>query len=443
VYNVYHSFPESESIFQITQPNGGFGGMVTKPWSQRKKTAQQLLVESTGPLSKIAGVRVIPLTPPPLPGGGNFPVDFVIAGSAEPEQLTELANQIVQKAMASGMFIFADTDMKFDQPQTEVVFDRDKLRSQGVDLSQAGQDLSTLLGGNYVNRFSIQGRSYKVIPQVKRVDRLTPEQLSQVYVKGSNDKLVPLSTFASLNTTTQPRSLNKFQQLNAVRIQGVIPPPVPLDKALTFLEDTAKQVLPQGYTVDYAGESRQLRVEGSKFLGTFALSGILIYLVLAAQFESFRDPFIILAGSVPLALSGALMFSFLGFTTLNIYSQVGLITLVGLIAKNGILIVQFANHLQESGKSKLNAVIEAAGTRLRPILMTTAATVFGHLPLVFASGPGAGARNSIGIMLVSGMIIGTAFTLFVVPSIYVLVARTHAAETFEADEDLRIPVEVA
>ncbi|PYV85463.1 MAG: multidrug efflux protein [Acidobacteria bacterium] len=441
VYDVYHSFPESESIFQITQPTGGFGGMVTKPWSQRKKTAQQLLVESTGPLSKIAGVRVIPLTPPALPGGGNFPVDFVIAGSAEPEQLTELANQIVQKAMASGMFIFADTDMKFDQPQTEVVFDRDKLRSQGVDLSQAGQDLSTMLGGNYVNRFSIQGRSYKVIPQIKRAERLTPDQLTKIYVKGSNDKLVPLSTFASLNTTTQPRSLNKFQQLNAVRIQGVIPPPVPLDKALTFLEQTAKEILPQGYTVDYAGESRQLRVEGSKFLPTFMLSGVLIYLVLAAQFESFRDPFIILAGSVPLALAGALMFSFLGFTTLNIYSQVGLITLVGLIAKNGILIVQFANHMQETGKSKVAAVIEAAGTRLRPILMTTAATVFGHLPLVFASGPGAGARNSIGIMLVSGMIIGTAFTLFVVPSIYVLVARTHTAEAFE--EQVRIPVEVA
>jgi multidrug efflux pump len=441
VYDVYHSFPESESIFQITQPTGGFGGMVTKPWSQRKKTAQQLLVESTGPLSKIAGVRVIPLTPPALPGGGNFPVDFVIAGAAEPEQLTEFANQIVQKAMASGMFIFADTDMKFDQPQTEVVFDRDKLRSQGVDLSQAGQDLSTMLGGNYVNRFSIQGRSYKVIPQIKRAERLTPDQLTKIYVKGSNDKLVPLSTFASLNSTTQPRSLNKFQQLNAVRIQGVIPPPVPLDKALTFLEQTAKEILPQGYTVDYAGESRQLRVEGSKFLPTFMLSGVLIYLVLAAQFESFRDPFIILAGSVPLALAGALTFSFLGFTTLNIYSQVGLITLVGLIAKNGILIVQFANHLQETGKSKVAAVIEAAGTRLRPILMTTAATVFGHLPLVFASGPGAGARNSIGIMLVSGMIIGTAFTLFVVPSIYVLVARTHTAEAFE--EQVRIPVEVA
>ena len=440
VYDVYHSFPESASVFQITNPNGGFGGMVTKPWSQRTKTTQQLLVESSGALSKISGVRVIPLTPPPLPGGGNFPVDFVIASAAEPEQVSQLAEQIVKKAMASGIFIFADTDVKFDQPQTEVVFDRDKLRSQGVDLSQAGQDLSTMLGGNYVNRFSIQGRSYKVIPQVKRAERLTPDQLSQIYVKGSSDKLVPLSTFATLRTTTEPRSLNKFQQLNAVRIQGVIPPQVPLDQALTFLENEAKQVLPQGFTVDYAGESRQLRVEGSKFLGTFLLSAVLIYLVLAAQFESFRDPFIILAGSVPLAISGALAFSFLGFTTLNIYSQVGLITLVGLIAKNGILIVEFANHLQETGLSKLAAISGAASTRLRPILMTTAATVFGHFPLVLAKGPGAGARNSIGIMLVSGMIIGTVFTLFVVPSIYMLVAKTHARVQSEEEVALGEPV---
>ena len=424
VYDVYHSFPESQSVFQITTPTGGFGGMVTKPWSQRKKTAEQLLVESTGPLSKIAGIRVIPLTPPPLPGGGDFPVDFVIASATEPQQLVPFANQLVQKAMSSGLFIYADSDLKFDQPQTEVVFDRDKLRSQGVDLSQAGQDLSTLLGGNYVNRFSIQGRSYKVIPEVKRVDRLTPDQLQQIYVTGSQNKLVPLSTFATLRTTTEPRELKKFQQLNAVRIQGVVPPGVPLDKALTLLEDEAKTILPQGFTVDYAGESRQLRVEGSRFLGTFLLSGILIYLVLAAQFESFRDPFIILAGSVPLALSGALLFSFLGLTTLNIYSQVGLITLVGLVSKNGILIVEFANHLQERGRDKFAAVLEAAGTRLRPILMTTAATVIGHTPLVLAKGPGAGARNSIGIMLVSGMIIGTMFTLFVVPSIYMLVAKT-------------------
>jgi multidrug efflux pump len=425
IYNIYHSFPESESIFQITTPGGGFGGMVTKPWSERKKTAQQLLVESTGPLSKIAGVRVIPLTPSPLPGSGNFPVDLVIASAAEPKQLADIAQQLVGKAFKSGMFIFADVDVKFDQPQSEVVIDRDKLRSQGVDLSEAGRDLSTLLGGNYVNRFNIQGRSYKVIPQVKRAERLTPDQLEQIYVKGSDNKLVPLSTFATLKNTTEPRELKKFQQLNAVRIQGVIPPGVPLDKALTFLEDEAKQILPQGYTIDYAGESRQLRTEGSKFLGTFVLSAILIYLVLAAQFESFRDPFIILVGSVPLAISGALLFSFLGFTTLNIYSQVGLITLVGLVSKNGILVVEFANHLQEQGRDKLHAVIEAASTRLRPILMTTAATVMGHFPLVIAKGPGAGARNSIGIMLVSGMIIGTVFTLFVVPSIYMFVAKTH------------------
>ncbi|HZT00097.1 MAG TPA: efflux RND transporter permease subunit, partial [Terriglobales bacterium] len=434
VYDVYKSFPESQSVFQITSPNGGFGGMVTKPWSERKKTAQQLLVESTGPLSKIAGIRVIPLTPPALPGGGNFPVDFVIASPGEPQQLVQFANQLVQKAMTSGIFIYADSDLKYDQPQAEVVFDRDKVRAQGVDLSQTGQDLSTMLGGNYVNRFSIQGRSYKVIPQVKRAERLTPEQLSQIYVTGAGNKMVPLSTFATLKATTEPRELKKFQQLNAVRIQGVVPPNIPLDRALTMLEDEAKKILPQGFTVDYAGESRQLRVEGSKFLGTFLLSAILIYLVLAAQFESFRDPFIILAGSVPLALSGALLFSFLGLTTLNIYSQVGLITLVGLVSKNGILIVEFANHLQESGKQKLDAIIEAATTRLRPILMTTAATVIGHFPLVLATGPGAGARNSIGIMLVSGMIIGTAFTLFIVPSIYMLVAKRHVAEAQDVQQ---------
>jgi multidrug efflux pump len=297
-----------------------------------------------------------------------------------------------------------------------------------------------MLGGDYVNRFSIQGRSYKVIPQVKRAERLTPDQLAQIYVTGSDDKLVPLSTFARLETSTEPRELKKFQQLNAVRIQGVIPPPVPLDQALSFLEKEASAILPQGFTLDYAGESRQLRAEGGRFLGTFLLSAILIYLVLAAQFESFRDPFIILAGSVPLAIAGALLFSFLGFTSLNIYSQVGLITLVGLVAKNGILIVQFANHLQQTGLDKLRAVIEAADTRLRPILMTTAATVVGHTPLILADGPGAGARNSIGIMLVSGMIIGTLFTLFVVPSIYMLVARNRtAAVSTEAAAELDQP----
>jgi multidrug efflux pump len=438
ILDVFRALPETGSVFQLTGATSGFGGMVAKPWSQRTKTTQELLVEAMGPLSQVPGIRAIPQTPQPLPGGGDFPVDLVIAAPGDPQQLADIGNQLVQKAYASGLFIYADSDLKFDQPQTEVVFDRDKLRSQGVDLSRAGQDLSTLVGGNYVNRFSIQGRSYKVIPQVKRSERLTADQLSDMYITGTvggEQRLVPLSTFATLRTTAEPRELKKFQQLNAVRIQGVIPPPVPLDQALGVLETEAKKILPRGFTVDYAGESRQLRVEGSKFLGTFLLSAILIYLVLAAQFESFRDPFIVLAGSVPLAISGALLFSFLNFTTLNIYSQVGLITLVGLVSKNGILIVEFANHLQERGKDKLDAIIEAASTRLRPILMTTAATVVGHFPLVLATGPGAGARNSIGVMLVSGMIVGTAFTLLVVPSIYMLIARKRrVVPTLEASD---------
>jgi multidrug efflux pump len=424
INDVYRSLPETAGTFQITLPTGGFGGMVAKPWSERTRTAQQVLMQVAGPLSQIPGIRAIPLTPAPLPGSGSFPVDFVMTAAAEPQELGELAGELVRRASASGLFLFADADLKFDQPQAEVVFDRDKLGSQGVDLRQAGRDLSVLLGGDYVNRFSIQGRSYKVIPQIQRSDRLTPDQLSQLYITGSDEKLVPLSTFASLRTSVEPRELKRFQQLNAVRIQGVIPPGVPLDEALRFLEEQARAILPQGFAFDYAGQSRQLRMEGSNFLSTFLLSAVLIYLVLSAQFESFGDPFVILTGSVPLALAGALLFSFLGLTTLNIYSQVGLITLVGLVSKNGILIVQFANHLQETGKDRLAAITEAAGTRLRPILMTTAATVAGHFPLVLATGPGAGARNSIGLMLVTGMTIGTLFTLFVVPSIYMLVART-------------------
>ncbi len=435
VDDAYRSVPEHANTFQVIFPTLGFGGMVTKPWNERERGIEQIHMDVSMKSSQIPGVRSIQIIPPALPGsGGGFPVDVAILSTAEPERLAEFADQLVAKAVASGKFMFADTDLKFDQPQAKVVFNRDKLRSQGVDLAQAGRDLSTLIGGNYVNRFSIQGRSYKVIPQVKRSERLTAEQLSEMHITGPNGKLVPLATFATLETSTGPRDLKRFQQLNAVRIQGVFPPGVSLDDALKMLEDEAQKILPRGFTIDYAGESRQLRTEGSKFLATFLLSAILIYLVLAAQFESFRDPFIILAGSVPLALSGSLLFSFLGFTSINIYSQVGLITLVGLVSRNGILITEFANHLQEQGRSKLDAVIEAAGTRLRPILMTTAATVVGHMPLVFASGPGAGARNSIGIMLVTGMIIGTCFTLFIVPSIYVLVARTHVAKAAETDE---------
>ena len=423
VNDVYFSLPETATSFQITEAFGGFSGLVTKPWSERKRSTEQMVGEVFGKTAAIPGVRVVAFTPAALPGGGAYPVEFVIASTAEPRELLEFANTLVAKAFASKLFVFADTDLKFDFPQTEVVFDRDKVASMGLNLAQVGNDLSTLLGGGYVNRFSIEGRSYKVIPQLERTSRLNADQLQNLYVSGPGNKLVQLSTFATLNTTTQPRTINRFQQLNSARIQGVIPPNITLDQALKALETEAAKILPNGYSIDYAGEARQLRVEGNKLLVTLAFSGILIFLVLAAQFESFRDPLVILAGSVPLALSGALLFSFLGFTTLNIYSQVGLITLVGLVSKNGILIVEFANTLRQAGIPKLQAVIDASSTRLRPILMTSVATVFGHFPLVLAKGPGAGARNSIGIVLVTGMIIGTLLTLFVVPAVYMVLSR--------------------
>ena len=420
---VFQSQPECSATFQVIGPTFGFSGLVTKPWSERTRTTEEIAAALFPVAAKVPGVRIIPVTPPPLPGGSNFDVELVIASTAEPREIVEFAQKLVQKAFASGMFMYADTDLKFDQPQTEVVFNRDKVASQGLDLRRIGADLTTLLGGDYVNRFSIQGRSYKVIPQVKRSERLTTDQLKNLYVRATDGKLVKLSTFATLNTTTEPRDIRRFQQLNSATIQGAIPPGVPLDAALKVLEDEAEKILPAGFSIDHAGQSRQLRKEGNKLVLTMGLSFLLIFLVLAAQFESFRDPFIILFGSVPLALSGAMLFTFLGLTTINIYSQVGLVTLVGLIAKNGILIVEFANVLQRTGLDKFAAVTKAAATRLRPILMTTAATVMGHFPLVIASGPGAGARNSIGIVLVSGMIIGTIFTLFVVPAIYTVVAK--------------------
>jgi multidrug efflux pump len=426
--DVLATVPERDHIFQITFPSGdaaGFSGVVTKPFSERKRTTQQILFDLSKKAAKIPGIGAIIATPQPLPGGSNFDLEFIVASTGDPRQLLIFGKQLQAKLMASNMSPFSLLDLKYDQPQAEIVFDRDKVASLGLNLAQVGADLSTMLGGNYVNRFSIDGLSYKVIPEVERGQRLNPSQIENFHVSGPGGVLVPLSTFATIKVTAQPRQLNRFQQLNSVKLQAVlIPKPgVTLDKALKVLEDEAARILPKGYVVDYAGASRQLRVEGSKFGPLFALSLTLIFLVLAAQFESFSDPFIILLGSVPLALTGALIFTFLGFTTINIYSQVGLVTLVGLISKNGILIVEFANKLQAAGANKFQAVVEAAGTRLRPILMTSVATVAVHFPLIRATGPGAGARNSIGWVLVTGMIIGTGFTLFLVPSIYLLIAR--------------------
>ena len=431
--------PEAEFTFQVTFPTSGFAGLVVKPWDERERTVFQILPEVQEKLQRIPGIQMFPITPPALPGGGQFPVEFIIASTADTREILAIVEQLKLKAMSSGMFAFPPLiDVKLDQPQTEVVIDRDKVAALGLNLQQVGADLAAAMGGNFVNRFNIAGRSYKVIPQVARSDRLNPEQLENLYVTGPNGQLVPLSSVATLRQSTQARSLNRFQQLNAVKLSGVAIRP--LDQALRFLEDEAAKLLPQGYVIDYTGESRQLRLEGgSRFLTTMGLAIVLIFLVLAAQFNSFRDPLIILLGSVPLALFGALVFTFLkipdpntpfpltaGWTTsLNIYSKVGLVTLIGLISKNGILIVEFANKLQRDGLPKRAAVHEAALIRLRPILMTSAATIAGHLPLTLVTGAGAAARNSIGLVLVGGIAIGTLFTLFVVPALYALLARDH------------------
>ncbi len=437
VEKIYKSFPEYKGSFQLTGPSFGFSGIVTKPWSERSRSVHEMEPELWGKASSVTGAQVIVNSPAPLPGGSDFPVEMVISSTAEPIEVLGYAQQLVGAAFQSGVFMYADTDLKFDLPQSEIVIDRDKANAMGLSLASVGQDISVLVGGKYVNRFSIQGRSYKVIPQVKREDRLNPDQLLSFHIRGPQGKLMPLATVASLHNTVQPRQLNRFQQLNSAKIQGAIPPGISIDDALAVLEAKAREILPPGYIIDYAGESRQLRKEANSMTGTLMLALLVIFLVLAAQFESFIDPLIILLGSVPLALSGALMFVFLGSTSLNIYSQVGLVTLVGLIAKNGILIVEFANQLQAAGLSKAEAAIKASCTRLRPILMTSVATVVGHFPLVLASGAGAAARNSIGITLVSGMVIGTFFTLFVVPVLYTLISRPRPQRALvpELDEE--------
>ena len=432
VQDMFMKVPEYENSFQITAANFGFSGIILKPWSERTRTALQIEQSLQGPASAVAGINAIVTTPDPLPSGGSMPIEFVLRSTDDHKEMVEYANQLVlyanTEANAGGgapTFYFADSDLKFDLPQVEIEIDKDKVASMGLSLSDVARDLGSMLGGGYVNRFINDGRSYRVIPQVERGERLNADQLLDYHIRGPQGQLISLSTIATLKHTVQPRSLNRFQQLNSIKITGVGPS---IDGALKKLEAKAAEILPPGYSIDYGGQSRQLRNEGDRLLPALGLALVLIFLVLAAQFNSFRDPFIILFGSVPLAFFGALLPIFLWKTSLNIYSQIGLITLVGLIAKNGILIVEFANSLQEQGIAKLVAIRQAAVTRLRPVLMTSAATVFGHMLLIFVTGPGAAARNSIGWVLVVGMAIGSVCTLFVVPAFYVLLARDHSLD---------------
>jgi len=436
IQKMFENVPEYAQSFQITGSNFGFAGILLKPWSERKRTSLQIEQSLQAPAAAVPGINVVITTPEPLPSGGSLPIEFVIRSTADHKEMLEFANQLVLYANTEAnepgqapTFYFADSDLKFDLPQVEIVIDKDKVASMGLSLSDVARDLGSMLGGGYVNRFINDGRSYRVIPQVERGQRLNADQLLNYHVRGPGGQLIPLSTIATLQDTVQPRQLNRFQQLNSVKITGVGPS---IDNSLKKLEAKAKEILPPGYSIDYAGQSRQLRTEGEALWKAAVLALVLIFLVLAAQFNSFRDPFIILLGSVPLAFFGAMLPIFFWKTSLNIYSQIGLITLVGLIAKNGILIVEFANSLQEEGVAKIEAIRRAASTRLRPVLMTSAATVFGHIMLIFVKGPGAASRNSIGWVLVVGMAVGTLFTLFVVPAFYMLIARDHA-KSREAD----------
>ena len=430
IYQISSAEPEFEQIFQITSPTSSFGGVLLKDWDQRSRNATNFQQDMQNKWNTIAGARVAAFQFPALPGAQGLPVQVVINTTESYEQLNEVSQAVLDKARRSGNFFFVDSDLKIDKPQDVLEIDREKVAALGMTQQQVGAALSAALGGGYVNYFSVAGRSYRVIPQVKQVDRLNPDQILDYYIRTPSGQMIAARTIASIKQKVVPESINHFQQQNSATISGVSTPFISQADLLTFMRETLKEVAPNGYTMDYAGPSRQFMAESGGFLVTMFFAILIVFLVLAAQFESFRDPIVILV-SVPLALFGALIFINLGFTTLNVYTQVGLVTLMGLISKHGILIVEFANELQEAGRSKVDAIIEACSVRLRPILMTTAAMVLGVVPLVVASGAGAAGRQSMGIVIFTGLSIGTLFTLFVVPAMYLFIGADHHAKKFK------------
>jgi len=439
LYEVFRTVPEQAHVFAINGSGGahdGFAGILFKPWSERGRNAKQILAELQPKLAAIPGAQVLAFSPPALPGStGGPPMQFVVTTTGDFEQLARVVDQLQQAAAASGLFIFTDTNLRFDTPQLEFRIDSDKANQLGIRMDDIGGALATMLGGNYVNRFNLYGRSYQVIPQAPRDYRLTADWLTRYQVRTTAGNMVPLSTVATVSQSVQPNALTSFQQLNAATLSGVPLPGHTLGEALDFLKAKAAEIFPEGYAYDFQGESRQYVQEGSTLVYTFIFALVVIYLVLAAQYESFRDPFIILI-ALPTAMFGALLplniGGFLGATSINIYTQIGLVTLIGLISKHGILMVDFANHLQAEGLSRREAIERAAAVRLRPIVMTTAAMVLGMVPLLIAAGAGARSRFDIGLVIAAGMTIGTLFTLFVTPAVYTLVARDYSKTRPEA-----------
>ncbi len=419
-------YPERELLFSIAgmdTVNSGFSGLIVKPWGERDRSTHKLQQEIQNDLASLTGVRGFVFQPAPLPGNsGGMPVQFVVTSLSDYTMIYKLVEDMKLAAMKSGLFIVTDSDLSYDNPAIKLVINRDKANDLGINMQTLGTTLAIYMGGNYVNRFNLLGRSYQVIPQTPRNERLSADSLMDFYVPTKSGQQIPLSTIATTKTIVEPNQLTQFNQINSATFQAVPMPWIKLGDAIAFLEDYAKNNFPQGVTYDFLSQSRQYIQEGNALMLTFLFALVIIFLVLAAQFESLRDPFIVML-SVPMSIFGAVLILFIGFSTMNIYSQIGLVTLIGLITKHGILIVEFANQIrEEEGLSKSNAVVKSAMIRLRPILMTTAAMVVGLVPLIMASGAGSASRFSIGITIVAGMLIGTFFTIFVVPTFYVLIS---------------------
>jgi len=428
VVDVMSNLPSATYMWQIVNPAVAIGGQQFVDPSERDFTTLDMMAETFGRLSKVPGLQAFPNSSPSLPSAGQYSVELVVTAAASAEEMQPYAEKLLAAAYASNLFLFADTNLKIDFPQAHFELNRDRIADVGLTVSGVSQQLSTYLSGNYVNRFDLDGKAYRVIPMLEGSDRLDIYALQDLKIQTPAGELVPFSSLATLVEKVGPRVLTKFQQRNSFTLFAGMIPAYTKEQGLSAIEAAAEEILPSGYIVDYAGESRQIRQEGNTLFGALGMSLAFVFLVLVVLFNRFRDPLVVLLGSVPLALAGALMFTFLGWTTLNIYSQIGLITLIGLVTKNGILIVEFANHLQRQGLTKFDAILQGASVRLRPVLMTTGATVIGHFPLVLVSGAGAEARNSIGIILVAGMLLGTFFTLVVLPSMYLALASKHEAE---------------